>query len=85
MWPMRGSTADRRRSSRLMVPKTPLAGDEDASWTRRVVSAISLIDVDALDLSAAKALGVLDGGAQGVAVVGIARQCGSVQHELAAR
>lgn len=64
---------------------TLLAGDEDAARLRRVVPAISLVDVDPFDLATSEALGVLDGGAQGVAVVGIARQRGGVQHELAAR
>jgi transposase len=62
-----------------------LAGDEDASRLRRVVTAVSLVDVGALDLASGEALGILDGGAQGVAVVGIARQCGGMQDELAAR
>ena len=67
-----------------MVPDAALlAGDEDAARLRRVVPAISLVDVDPFDLATGE--GVLDGGAQGVAIVGIARQGGGVQHELAAR
>ena len=85
MWPMRGSTADRRRSSRNGAEDpTLLAGDEDAARLRRVVATVSLVDVDPFDLATGEAPGVLDGGAQGVAVVGIARQGGGVQHELAA-
>ena len=64
---------------------TLLAGDEDATWPRRVVATVSLVDVDPFDLSTDETLGVLDSGAQGVAVVGVARQGGGVQHELAAR
>jgi len=48
---------------------TLLAGDEDAAWLRRVVATISLVDVDPFDLATGEALGVFDGGAQGVAVV----------------
>ena len=62
-----------------------LAGDEDVARLGRIVTAVSLVDVDPFDLSSGAALGVLDSGPQGVPVVGIARQCGSVQHELAAR
>ena len=79
--------AERRRSSRLMMPKTPRFWPEMKTrrGLRRIVAAISLVDVGAFDLASGEALGVLDGGAQGVAVVGIARQRLGVQHELAAR
>jgi hypothetical protein len=51
-----------------MVPDAALlAGDEDAARLRRVVPAISLVDVDPFDLATGE--GVLDGGAQGVAIV----------------
>ena len=62
-----------------------LSGDEDAARLGRIVSAVSLVDVDPFDLATGEALGVLDGGPQGVAVVGVARQGGGVQHELATR
>ena len=62
-----------------------LAGDEDAARIWRVVAAVSLVDIGALDLAAGEPLGVLDDGAQGVTVVRIARQRLGVQHELAAR
>ena len=62
-----------------------LAGDEDPSRVGRIVAAVSLVDVGPFDLASGEALGVLDGGPQCVAVVGIARQCLGLQHELAAR
>jgi hypothetical protein len=62
-----------------------LSGDEDAARMWRVVPAVSLIDVDPLDLATGEALCVLEDGPQCVAVVGIARQRCRVQHELAAR
>jgi hypothetical protein len=64
---------------------TLLAGDEHPARLRRVVSAVSLVDVGALDLSSGEALGVLEGGLQCMTVVGIAGQGFGVQHELAAR
>ena len=62
-----------------------LAGDEDAARVGRIVAAVSLVDIGALDLAAGELLGVLDDGPQCVAVIGIARQRLGVQHELAAR
>jgi hypothetical protein len=62
-----------------------LAGDEDPSRRRRIMTAISLVDVGALDLSSNEALGILDDGAQGVPVIGIAGQRLGMQHELATR
>jgi hypothetical protein len=62
-----------------------LAGDEHPARMRRLVSAVSLVDIGPLDLASGEALGVLEGGRQSVAVVGIARQCLGLQHELAAR
>ena len=61
-----------------------LAGDEDAAWIGRVVTAISLIDIGALDRTAGESFGRRDGGAERVAIIGIARQCAGMQHELAA-
>ncbi len=62
-----------------------LAGDDDAAWLGRIVSAPSLVDMDSFDPASSEALGVLDGGLQGVSAVGTVRQCDSVQNELAAR
>ncbi len=61
-----------------------LSGDEDAARLGRIVSAVSVVDVDPVDLATAEALDVLDDGPQGVAVVGITRQGCGVQNELAA-
>jgi len=45
MWPVTGSVAEGRRSSRLMPAEhaTPLAGDEDAVWASGIVAAESLL------------------------------------------
>ena len=84
---MRGSMAERRRSSRLMVPKTPRFWPEmktrrgfGTSWPR-----ISLVDIGALDVAAGETLDAFDGGPQGVTVIGVAGQRRGVEHELAAR
>ena len=62
MWPMTGSMAERRRSSRLMTPKTPRFWPE--MKTRRgfccVVAAVSLVDIGALDRAAGELLGAVD-------------------------
>jgi len=50
-----------------------LARDEYAARVRRIVATISLVDIDALDLAAGEALGVLDDGPQCTSVIGIAR------------
>jgi hypothetical protein len=62
-----------------------LSGDEHAARMGRIVSAISLVDIGPFDLASGEVLGMLDGGPQGVAVVGTARQRLGLQHELAAR
>ena len=62
-----------------------VAEDEDAVRVRRVVAAVSLVDISALDLAAGEPLGVLDRGPQRVPIIRIARQRLGVQHELAAR
>ena len=41
-----------------------LAGDEDATGILRVVAAVSLVDISALDLAAGEPLGAFDGSAQ---------------------
>lgn len=46
-----------------------LSRDEDAARIWGVVPAVSLVDIAALDLPAGEPLGVLDDGAQGVAVI----------------
>ena len=67
-----GSTSqfafDRARDAAL------LSRDEDAAWILRIMAAVTLVDVGALDLAAGELLGVLDDVPQGVAVVRIARQ-----------
>ena len=85
---MTGSTADRRRISRLILGVTPplLAGDEDPELVigRRIVAAIALVGEDALDGVADERLHVRDHGCQRVAVIGIARQRLHMGDELAA-
>jgi hypothetical protein len=48
-----------------------------------IVSAISLVDIGALDRVAGERLGALDDVAQGVTVIRAARQCFGMQHEQA--
>jgi len=85
MWPITGSMAERRRSSRLMRrTRRASAGDEDAVWVRRIVAAVSLVDIGTLDLAAGEPFGVLDSRAQRVSIIRIARERLGVQHELAA-
>src|SRR5690349_24286080 len=62
---------------------TLLTGDEDATWVFRFVAAVALVDIGALDLTTCEPFGILDNGSQGVAVVGTARECLGMQHELA--
>jgi len=62
-----------------------LAGDQDAAWILRIVSAVPLIDIGPLDLAAGEFLGLVDDVAQGVAVVWVAGQRSGMQHELTAR
>ena len=85
---MTGSTADLRRSSRLIAGRHPslLAGDEDPELVigRRVVAAISLVGEDARDGVADQRLHVRDHGCQRVAVIGIAGQRLHMGDELAA-
>jgi hypothetical protein len=49
------------------------------------VAAVSLVDIDTLDLAPGELLGVLDRGPQRVPIIRIARQRLGVQYELAAR
>src|SRR5215475_6427650 len=62
-----------------------LAGDEDAARIGRIVAAISLVDIGALDLTSGEPFGGFDDGAERVAIVGVSRQRLGVQHELTAR
>lgn len=75
---MTGSTADLRRSSRLILGVTPslLAGDEDPELVigRRVVAAISRVGEEARDDVAEERLHVPNHGGQRVTVIGIAGQ-----------
>jgi hypothetical protein len=36
------------------VDATLLAGDEDTAWVRRIVAAVSLVDISAFDLATSK-------------------------------
>src|SRR5262249_51518744 len=62
-----------------------LAGDEDAARIGRIVPAVSLVDIGALDLASGEPFGGFNDGAEGVAIVGVSRQRLGVQHELTAR
>ena len=61
-----------------------LAGDEDATGIMRVVAAVSLVDIGALDRASGEPLGVCDDVAEGVTVVRVVRQRPGMQHELPA-
>ena len=56
-----------------------LSRDEDAAWILRIVAAVTLVDIVALDLAAGEFLRFLDDVPQGVTVVRIARQRLGVQ------
>ena len=82
---MMGSMAERRRSSRLMTPKTPRFWPEMktrrgfcASWPR-----YSLVDIGPLDRTAGECLGAVNDVPQGVAVVRVVGYRPGVQHEQA--
>src|SRR5215469_18249492 len=62
-----------------------LAGDEDAARIGRIVPAVSLVDIGALDLAPGEPFGGFNDGVEGVAIVGVSRQRLGVQHELTAR
>lgn len=62
-----------------------LPGDEVAVWVRRIVVAVSFIDMGTLDIAAGEPLGVIDRGTQHVPIIRIVRQHLGVQHGLAAR
>jgi hypothetical protein len=62
-----------------------LSRDEDTARVLRVMTAVTLVDIAALDLTACKLLGILNDLMQGVTVIGIAGQSLGVQYELAAR
>src|SRR5246127_2616843 len=79
MCPITASMAERRRSSRLMTPKTPRFWPE--MKTRRGLA----VSWPPLDLAAGEPFGGFDDGAERVAIVGVSRQRLGVQHELAAR
>jgi hypothetical protein len=79
-----GSMAERRRSSRLMTPKTPRFWPEMKTWILRVVAAVSLVDIGPLDRTAGERLGAVKDVPQGVTVVGVIGQCLGVQHEQTA-
>jgi len=57
--------------------------DEHPSWVRRVVAAISLVDVGTLDTAASQLLGAVDHAGERVTVIGVAGQRSGVQHKLA--
>jgi E1-E2 ATPase len=62
-----------------------LAGDENAVRIGSIVTAISFVDIGALDGASGEPLGVGDGCSKSVTVIGIARQRFGVEHELATR
>ena len=62
-----------------------LTGDEDAVRVGRVVAAIALVDIGALDRAAGELLGGIDDDRERVAVIGVVRQRLGMEHELAAR
>ena len=62
-----------------------LTGDEDAVRVGRVVAAIALVDIGALDRAAGELLGGIDDDSERVAVIGVVRQRLGMEHELAAR
>ena len=76
---MTGSMAERRRSSRLMTPKTP----RDTTGILRVVAAVSLVDIGPLDQTAGECLGAVKDVPQGVTVVRVVGHRAGVQHEQA--
>ena len=51
-----------------------LSRDEDAARVLGVMTAVTLVDIAALDLAACKLLGILDDLTQGVTIIGIAGQ-----------
>lgn len=82
---MMSSMAERGRSSRLMIRKTPRFWPEMktrrgfcASWPRYPLSTIGL-----LDRTAGQCLGAINDVPQGVTVVRVIGQCSGVQHEQA--
>jgi hypothetical protein len=80
---------DRGSSSQLAFDDAEhaalLSRDEDSAWILRIVSAVPLVDIGALDLAPGEFLGLVDDVAQGVPVVRVAGQRLGMQHELTAR
>src|SRR4030081_327511 len=80
---------DRGASSQLALDDAEhaalLARDEYAARVLGVMAAVPLVDIAALDLAAGEFLGLVDDVPQGVTVIGVARQCPGMQHELTAR
>lgn len=80
---------DRGSSSQLAFDDAEhaalLSRDEDSAWILRIVSAVPLVDIGALDLALGEFLGLVDDVAQGVPVVRVAGQRLGMQHELTAR
>jgi hypothetical protein len=62
-----------------------LPGDEDAMRIRRIVAAVSLVDIGALDLAPSEPFSVLDRGPQGVHHTDCPAAPWRAAHELAAR
>ena len=76
--PMMGSIADRRRNSLAFDDPEDaalLARDEDAARVLGAVAAVSRVDIGALDRAVGEPLDVFDDIAEGMAIVGIVRQC----------
>src|ERR1700677_435085 len=86
-WPMTGSTAERRRNSRLICGVTPRfwpEKDPELVVGRRIVAAVSLVREDARDGVADQCLHVRDHGCQRVTVIRVSRQRLHMGDELAA-
>ena len=61
-----------------------LTRDKDATWIGRVVAAVALVDIGALDRAADELLSGVNDVAEGMPVIRVARQRLGVEHELAA-
>ena len=76
--------AERRRSSRLMMPKTPRFWPEMKTRCGLVVAAIDLVNIGAIDGAAGELLGGVHDGSDSVCVVRSAGPRLCLKHELAA-
>lgn len=88
VWPITASIADRRSSSQFLLDLTVdtalLAGQEDPARVLDVVTAISFVDIDPLDLAARQSFGFLDDLVQRMPVIGVPMERLGVKNELTA-